>query len=397
LHKPLARLICRIILESMLTTAKPDTFEKLEILSRDSQYDLTCACGTDKSGHRTRGNNGKWIYPVTLPNGGSTILFKTLISNVCSSDCKYCPLRQDADVSRCTLNCEETVRTFMDYYNRGEVFGLFLSSSVLGSADATMEKLIAPAEVLRKKYGFRGYIHLKVLPGSSPAAIEKAVSVANAVSLNIETPGKEFLKKLSNKKDFLKDIVEPMKLISRLTSQSCRRVKQTTQFIVGAASETDRQIVDYTAALYNRLNLSRVYFSAYQHPNPEVNIDSQQSFIREHRLYQVDFLLRKYGFEQSDIVCDSLGLLSTEKDPKEVWAINHPECFPISVNTATKYKLLRVPGLGPKAVETILNKRKLAKINSIDDIDKVTKNLLKAVKYLDFGGITKNKRYLFNF
>ena len=285
----------------------------------------------------------------------------------------------------------------MDYYNKGEVFGLFLSSGVIGSADATMEKLIAPAEVLRRKYGFRGYIHLKVLPGSSAAAMEKAVSVANAVSLNIETPGKEFLEKLSNKKDFIKDIVEPMKLISRLASLSPRRVKQTTQFIVGAAGETDRQIVDYTAALYDRLRLNRVYFSAYQRPNPEGNSDSQQSFIREHRLYQVDFLLRKYGFEKSDIICDNSGLLSTETDPKEVWAINHPEFFPISINTATKYNLLRVPGLGPKAVDTILNKRKLAKINSIDDIDKVTKRSLKAVKYLDFGGGAKNKRYLFNF
>lgn len=381
----------------MLVASKPDTFQKLQLLSRDSQYDLACACGTDKSGHRTRGSSGKWIYPVALPNGGRTILFKTLISNACSNDCAYCPLRQNSDVSRCTLNCEETVRTFMDYYNKGEVFGLFLSSGVIGSADATMEKLIAPAEVLRKKYDFRGYIHLKVLPGSSPAAIEKAVSVADAVSLNIETPGKEFLEKLSNKKDFLKDIVEPMKLISRLTSQSRRRVKQTTQFIVGAAGETDRQIVDYTAALYDRLNLSRVYFSAYQRPNPEMNSNSQQLFIREHRLYQVDFLLRKYGFENSDIICDSTGLLSIEKDPKEVWAINHPEFFPISVNTATKYKLLRVPGLGPKAVETILDKRKFAKIRSIDDIDKVTKRLLKAVKYLDFGGSCENKRYLFNF
>jgi predicted DNA-binding helix-hairpin-helix protein len=289
----------------------------------------------------------------------------------------------------------------MDYYNRGEVFGLFLSSGIIGSADAAMERLIAPAEVLRRKHDFRGYIHLKVLPGSSPAAIEKAVSVANAVSLNIETPGKEFLDKLSNKKDFLQDIVEPMKLISRLTSQSRRKVKQTTQFIVGAAGETDRQIVDYTAALYDRLHLNRVYFSAYQRPVPdnlkEQTVNPQQYLIREHRLYQVDFLLRKYGFNQSDILCDSSGLLSPEVDPKEVWAKNHPEFFPVNVNTATKYKLLRVPGLGLKTVEMILNKRKLSKIGSIDDIDKVTARLLKTVKYLDFGGSVKNKGYLFNF
>jgi predicted DNA-binding helix-hairpin-helix protein len=191
----------------------------------------------------------------------------------------------------------------------------------------------------------------------------------------------------------LHDIVEPIKLISRLTAHSRRRVKQTTQFVVGAAGETDRQIVNYTAALYERVGLGRVYFSAYQSFGSDSlkgqSINPQQSFMREHRLYQADFLLRKYGFNQSDILCDSSGLLSLETDPKEVWAKSHPEFFPVSVNSATRYNLLRVPGLGLKTVEMILNKRKLAKIHSIDDIDKVTASLFKAVKYLDFGGSVK--------
>ncbi|MFA5292012.1 MAG: radical SAM protein [Phycisphaerae bacterium] len=383
----------------MLVVSKPDTFEKLQLLSRDSQYDLACACGSNKFDRRTRGSNGKWIYPVTLPNGGRSLLFKTLLSNVCSSDCKYCPLHKNADIPRCTLNSDELVKTFLDYYNNGEVFGLFLSSGIIGTAEATMDKLITCAEILRKKHQFKGYIHLKILPGASPAAIEKAISVSNAVSLNIETPGKEFLEKLSSKKDFLRDIVEPMKLISRLTSQSRRRVKQTTQFIVGAAGESDQHIVNYTAALYERIGINRVYFSAYQRNNAENenNTDPQEGFTREHRLYQVDFLFRKYGFTQSDIIYDNSGLLSVETDPKEVWAKNHPEFFPIKVNTATRYNLLRVPGLGPMAVERILERRKVAKISSIDDIDNVNKRLLKAAKYLDFGGVSQNKAFLFNF
>ena len=385
----------------MLAISKPDTFEKLQFLSRDSQYDIACACGSAKSEHRTRGKSGKWIYPVTLPNGGTALLFKTLISNHCTSDCRYCPLRQNTDTARCSLGSDELVKAFLDYYNRGEVFGLFLSSGIIGSADATMEKLIAPVQILRKKHLFKGYIHLKILPGSSPAAIEKAVSLSNAVSLNIETPGKQFLDKLSSKKDFLQDIVEPMKLISRLGAQSRRRVKQTTQFIVGAAGESDRDIVNYTAALYERIGLSRVYFSAYQkHQSDDLktqNISPEQSFMREHRLYQVDFLFRKYGFKQSDIIYDRSGLLSFEADPKEIWAKNHPEFFPINVNTATRYKLLCVPGFGLKTVETILNKRKLAKIHTIDDIDKAGSRLLHAAKYLDFGDNQKNKAFLFNF
>lgn len=383
----------------MLVNSKPDTFEKLQLLSRDSQYDLACACGSDKFGHRSRGSNNKWIYPITLPDGGRSVLFKTLISNVCSSDCKYCPLNKNTDVRRCTLTNEEIVNTFLDYYNRGEVFGLFLSSGIIGTAEATMQKLITCTEILRKKHQYKGYIHLKILPGSSPAAIEKAISLATAVSLNIETPGKEFLSKLSIKKDFIKDIVEPIKLISRLIKENRRRIKQTTQFIVGAADEDDRQIVNYTSALYNKIGLNRVYFSAYQRNNTENDgkPDSQDGFIREHRLYQVDFLMRKYGFEQSDIIYDPSGHLSIETDPKEIWARNHPEFFPININIANKYNLLRVPGLGPTTVESILNKRKVAKISSIDDIGTVNKRILKAAKYLDFGTQPKNKAYLFNF
>ena len=377
----------------MAVNSKPDTFEKLQILSKDSQYDLACACGSDKSEHRTRGSKGRWIYPVTLPSGGVANLFKTLISNHCSSDCKYCPLKNNSDIQRCSLDCNELVNAFLDYYRRGDVFGIFLSSGIIGSADRTMEKLTACAEILRNKHDFKGYIHLKILPGSSPAAIEKAVSLSNAVSLNIETPGKEFLEKLSSKKDFLKDIVAPMKLISKLTTESRKKVKQTTQFIVGAADETDRQIVDYTEALYERIGINRVYFSAYQRP---VHND-QQSFVREHRLYQVDFLFRKYGFHSSDIIYDKSGLLSIDMDPKELWAQNHPEFFPVNPNTATHSSLLRVPGLGHITVDKILQMRKSAKIGSIDDIGKVDTGLRKAQKYLEFAGNVKNKAYLFNF
>ncbi len=212
------------------------------------------------------GPKGNWIYPVTLPNGGTSVLFKTLVSNVCSNDCKYCPLRANQDVRRCTLNEEETVNTFLDYHKRGEVFGLFLSSGVLGTPDATMERLNRIAKILRYRRNYRGYIHLKVIPGASANAIEEAVKLSSAVSLNIETPGAKYLAKLSDKKRFLEDIVEPIKLISRLTGRGNKyhRVKQTTQFIVGAADETDSEIVKYMWGLYDRLNLRRIYFSAYQ-------------------------------------------------------------------------------------------------------------------------------------
>ncbi|MGA2323576.1 MAG: radical SAM protein [Sedimentisphaerales bacterium] len=396
----------------------PDTRQKLEILSADAQYDLACACGCKNDEHRRRGPQGKWIYPVTLPNGGTSVLFKTLVSNVCSNDCKYCPLRANQDLRRCTLNEEETVNAFLDYYKRGEVFGLFLSSGVLGTPDATMERLNRIAKILRYRRSFRGYIHLKVIPGASANAIEEAVKLSSAVSLNIETPGAKHLAKLSDKKRFIEDIVEPIKLISRLTGRGNKyeRVKQTTQFIVGAADETDSEIVKYMWGLYDRLNLRRIYFSAYQkalgnadsnnlfsrrrHGDVEIDkIQEKQSqpdsssvalakendiFVREHRLYQVDFLLRRYGFSESDIVFDQQGNLPLDTDPKESWAKRNPQYFPVDVNKASKDELLRVPGLGQITVDRILEHRKTAKIKTINDIGKTTSRLNKANEYLAF-------------
>jgi len=373
---------------------KPDTQKKLEILSADAQYDLACACGSVKEEHRRRSGDGKWVYPVTLPNGGKSTLFKTLISNVCINDCKYCPLREAMDVRRCSLGAQETAKIFLDYYQQRKVFGLFLSSGVLGSADATMDRLNTTASILRKKYGFRGYIHLKIIPGASDAAIEEAVSLATTVSMNIETPGEKNLAKLSEKKNYIRDIIEPIKLISRLTGRGAKYsgVKQTTQFIVGAAGEADSEIVRYMGGLYDRLKMHRIYFSAYQRGLGDESIAAEQEapdnaadiLMREHRLYQVDFLLRKYGFKESDIVFESEGNLSLSADPKQVWADSHPEIFPVNVNTASKFDLLKVPGLGLVTGERILKQRAAGRIRSVEDIGKVGVRLKKAGNYLVF-------------
>ncbi len=374
--------------------SKPDTQEKLEILSADAQYDLACACSANKEEHRRRSGDGRWIYPVTLPNGGKSTLFKTLISNVCSNDCKYCPLREQMDIRRCSLRPAETAKVFLDYYNQRKVYGLFLSSGVLGSADTTMDRLNGVARLLRKKYGFRGYIHLKVIPGASDAAIEEAVSLASSVSLNIETPGAKNLEKLSKKKKYIQDIIEPIKLISRLTARGSRyaKTKQTTQFIVGAAGEPDAEIVKYMYGLYERLKMHRVYFSAYQKGLGDESIAGEQAkeeeptdiLMREHRLYQVDFLLRKYGFAESDIIFEKNGCLSLSIDPKEAWAMRHPEAFPVNVNRASRFSLLRVPGLGPVTVKQILERRKQRLLRRIEDVGKVGVRLKKARKYLAF-------------
>jgi predicted DNA-binding helix-hairpin-helix protein len=373
--------------------SKPDTGRKLEILSDDAKYDLACACGTNREDTRRRGGDGRWIYPVALPNGGTSVLFKTLISNVCANDCKYCPLRQDRDIRRCTLDPEETAAVFLDYFRQHKVFGLFLSSGVIGSPDATMERLNATARLLRGRHQFRGYIHLKIIPGASAAAVEEAVSLASAVSLNIETPGEKHLARLSSRKDYLHDIIEPIKHISQLTARGARfeKVKQTTQFIVGPAGESDAEIVKYMWGLYDRLRLHRIYFSAYQKGLGDASLPVEQGggaagdiLMREHRLYQVDFLMRKYGFKDSDISFGAGGDLSLETDPKEAWALRHPEFFPVAVNRASRLELLRVPGLGPTTVTRILQLRRTQRIGRLDAIGRVGARLRKAQGYLAF-------------
>ena len=377
-----------------------DTQEKLELLSRDSQYDLACACGT-KNGddHRTRDTDGeRWLYPVSLPGGGSGIMLKTLISNVCANDCKYCPLRAQMDTLRCSLNPEETARVFMDYNRRRKLLGLFLTSGVIGSPDATMQQLCATADILRRRYQYRGYIHLKVLPGSSPAAIEQAMRLASAVSLNLETPTVRSFACLSDRKDYLRDIVEPFKLISRLRAQDerFRRIRQTTQFIVGASDETDREIITASWRLYQKLRIERVYFSAYQKglgvadlPGETCEHDGRQRLDREHRLYQADFLFRRYGWSPEDIPYDGEGRLSLEEDPKLAWARLHPERFPVNLARADKLELLRVPGIGPTTAARILKMRKEAALRGVDDLPVKGKRLEHIRRFAHCGGNAK--------
>lgn len=372
---------------------QPDIRQKLEILSGDARYDLACACGSTEEEHRRRSADGQWIYPVTLPDGRRGSLLKVLMSNVCVNDCAYCPLRAQQDVRRCSLQPEELAQVFWDYYTAGRVFGLFISSGVCGLPDAAMERMLATASILRRQYQFKGYIHLKILPGASYAAIQQAVQLASAVSLNIEVPGASYLNKLTRRKDFMQDIIQRLQWISHLAEQpqpTRRRVCHTTQFIVGAAGETDRQIVRYMDALYRRLKVHRVYFSAYQNPNADGWFDAQVSqqahrlLVREHRLYQADFLVRKFGFCGDEIPVDDSGNLPVAVDPKQAWADQHPEFFPVAVNSADRWQLLRVPGFGVRTVDTILKRRQQARLTGIEQIGPLNHRLLKAARYVVF-------------
>lgn len=377
----------------MFIQKQSSILEKLSLLSRDSQYDLACACATAKNEHRKKSKDGTWVYPVTLPNGGTSYLFKTLLSSECVNDCKYCPLRSGSNAVRCRLVPQDVVKTFNEYYRSGKVQGLFLSSGVIGTPDKTMEQINSVGKILRKNR-FYGYIHLKILPGSSESAIRETLSVANAVSLNIESGTEKHFRDLSERKNYEKDILRPILLISRLTAKGApfEGVKHTTQFIVGASKEPDIDIVKRSWDLYRHLGLNRVYFSAYQRGLGDGRLPGENSLtnntdilMREHRLYQTDWLLRKYGFSSNDIPFNPDGNLSLDTDPKELWARRHPEFFPININKADKFRLLRVPGMGHVTVEKIFSLRKRnIKLNKMEDLGRQTKLLKKAAQYITF-------------
>lgn len=345
-----------------------DTARKLEILADDAQYDLSCACGTGDDDRRKRSAGGAWVYPASLPRGGKGIMLKTLQSNACENDCRYCPLRAGLDTPRVSLTPDEIARSFMELCSaRRYIHGMFLTSGVAGSAERSMERMVATAELLRRRHGYRGFLHLKILPGASDGAIESALAQASAVSLNVESPRAADFAALATRKDFDHDIVRPMRLISRLTGRGMpyARVKTTTQFLVGAADERDRDIVAASEGLYRRLGLQRIYFSAYQRglgdpslPGERAGRSPHEVLTREHRLYQVDFLLRRYRWSAGDIGFDEAGQLPLDVDPKRAWADRHPEAFPIRLRSADRAELLRVPGLGPVSVGRILDARR---------------------------------------
>ena len=371
------------------------TQEKLAALADAARHDLSCACGGRNDDHRRRGADGVWVYPASVPRGGDSIMLKTLLSSACANDCRYCPMRCDRHTRRHTLDADELAAAFMGYVRRGGIHGLFLTSGVVRDADHTMDRMLAAAGSLRRRYGYRGFIHLKVIPGASDAAIEAALALANTVSLNAEVPTRSAFASLSTTKDYDRDIVRPIRLISRLTGRGERfsRVKLMTQFIVGASDETDRQIVSATFGLYRRLGLARVYFSAYQRGLGDASIPGERApaaradegLSREHRLYQADFLIRKYRWDLADIDFQADGGLPLDADPKQRWADMHPEFFPVRLRSAGRDDLLRVPGIGPILAGRIIQTRRGGICRNLRDVGLRGKRLEKATAYVVTG------------
>jgi len=360
----------------------PGVEQKLELLGQAAQYDLTCACG--KTQGRTRDGLGRWIYPAVLPNGRKTPLLKVLQQGGCERDCFYCAQRCGGEAAlgnaaagegtgrpptaEPSFTPEELAGIFIALRRQQRVAGLFLSSALRGGAVATMDRMLATAEILRRRYRFTGYLHLKLVPGCAPDQVERAMQLATRVSVNLEAPSAAHLARIAPGKDFERQLLGPLRQVALAQAQGrFARGGQTTQFVVGAGAESDREIVGATAELYRRWRLARAYFSAFQPLNgTPLQARAPAPLMREHRLYQVDFLLRKYGFGFEEVPFGPDGQLSLETDPKTLWARTHPERFPVEVNTAEPAVLMRVPGIGPKAAQRVLEARRRTKIRSLE-------------------------------
>lgn len=360
-----------------------DTLRKLKILAESAKYDVSCSSsGTVRRGKKDEGVGntvgGIGICHSFADDGRCISLLKVMLTNVCMYDCAYCINRRSNDIPRATLSVTELVGITMEFYRRNYIEGLFLSSGVVRNPDYTMERLVRVAQDLRTVHWFNGYIHLKSIPGASQELVNLAGRYADRMSVNIEIPNETSLKYLAPEKDF-KSVYEPMGYIRRgvLENKEDRKrlrhvprfvpAGQSTQMIVGASPEHDRDILRLSSALYSTPTMRRVYYSGYVPVNtydPRLPALKQPPLVRENRLYQADWLMRFYHFTADEIADDSHPDLELEIDPKLSWALRHPEVFPVDVNKADYEMILRIPGVGVKSATLIVNARRFRRLNS---------------------------------
>ena len=363
-----------------------DSTDKLNLLGTAAQFDV---CGYCETGPSRRSNEFPWrfIHKAAVPGRGTVSLFKVLLTNVCVNDCAYCANQVGRDVPRSSFRPEELARLFMQLHEKRLVRGLFLSSGIGIDPTRTMGAMLDTVEVLRRRHHFKGYVHLKILPGASLGCVEEACRLADRVSVNMEAPTAGHLARLSSRKDLYHGILEPMRWVKKVISRNETLVPagQTSQFVVGAAGETDRDLLHATARLYDDIGLRRAYFSAFR-PIRDSRLEGARATppMREHRLYQSDWLLRVYGFSLSDVELavgknDNLPLA---KDPKLVIAERQPWLFPMDVNTATRDQLLRVPGIGPVSARRIVQTRREHAIRSLDELRKMGAATRRAAPFL---------------
>lgn len=384
--------------------ARKTLIQKLSILADAAKYDASCA----SSGTKPRSSVGKeglgstegmGICHAYAPDGRCISLLKILLTNWCIFDCRYCVNRVSSNVERARFTVDDIVTLTLDFYKRNYIEGLFLSSGIIQSPDYTMEQIVEVARKLREDHQFRGYIHLKTIPESDPVLITQAGELADRVSINVELPKETSLEHFAPEKSHpvIRKAMATVKV--RLDdaqdarhNRLLRKAKppvfapggQSTQMIIGADQSTDTDILKTSTELYSGYGLRRVYYSAFS-PMQDASLDLppiRPPLMREHRLYQADWLLRFYGFDQTEIeTATQDGMLDLDIDPKLAWALRHRDQFPINVNRAPRHMLLRVPGLGARSVDRLIDARRLTSIR-LSDLAKLTKTVRKAMPFI---------------
>jgi putative DNA modification/repair radical SAM protein len=381
--------------------AQLDLQAKLAILADAAKYDASCASsGTAKrdsrNGTGVGSSEGMGICHAYAPDGRCISLLKILLTNSCIFDCAYCINRKSSNVRRARFTTDEVVRLTLAFYKRNYIEGLFLSSGIIRSSNYTMEQIVEVARSLREDHDFRGYIHLKAIPDADPGLVRQAGIHADRVSINIELPTTSGLRSLAPEKDGarIEAAMRDTKSSIDDAGEAARRFKsapkfapagQSTQMIVGADGANDREIISKASSLYDRHALRRVYYSAFS-PIPDASAVlplKRPPLMREHRLYQADWLMRFYGFTPADVqsATNAQGMLPLDIDPKLAWALKYRDNFPVDVNRAPREMLARVPGLGTKAVDRILSSRRWRRLR-LDDVARLTLSLAKVRPFI---------------
>ncbi len=374
--------------------------QKLEILADAAKYDASCASsGTEKRNSLDGGigsTEGMGICHAYAPDGRCISLLKILLTNSCIYDCVYCINRRSSNVRRARFTVDEVVKLTLGFYRRNCIEGLFLSSGIISNPDYTMEQVVRIARVLREEHGFRGYIHLKTIPDADPALLLEAGKYADRLSINVELPTAAGLAALAPEKDLTSIRRSMGRMRLRIDEAKSERkaprfapAGQSTQVIVGADPSSDRDILAMSTNLYGAYGLRRVYYSAFS-PIPDASAalpSIRAPLVREHRLYQADWLMRYYGFEAQELATDLIGNLDLTLDPKLAWALQHRECFPIDINRSVREMLLRVPGLGVKSVDSILRARQHKRMR-LEDLARLRLPIAKITPFIVAAGHT---------
>ncbi|MDQ6765813.1 MAG: putative DNA modification/repair radical SAM protein [Verrucomicrobiota bacterium] len=372
---------------------------KLAILADAAKYDASCASsGTTKRNSRTSGGigstTGSGICHSYTPDGRCVSLLKILLTNYCIYDCLYCINRISSDVRRARFTADEVVQLTLDFYRRNYIEGLFLSSGIIRNPDYTMEQVVAVARKLRTEHHFRGYIHLKTIPEAAPALIDEAGRWADRISINIELPTETALEELAPQKNLQRTEAAMNGIRERITEAKTERrtnrkapafapAGQSTQMIIGATDTSDAVILARASSLYAEQRLRRVYYSAFS-PIPDASRKLPliaPPLVREHRLYQADWLVRFYGFRASELTTATVPNLDLAVDPKLAWALRNRHLFPVDLNKAPRETLLRVPGLGTKSVERILKVRRWHKLR-VEDLPRLHVSVKTALPFV---------------